>query len=84
MSLPDDVELRVHDSNADMRYLVLPERPANTDHMSEEALAELVTRKADRRSLIRSGHSGTDHSIISSAATRRVETGFRVPIDTCN
>jgi len=39
-----DVEVRVHDSTADMRYLVLPMRPAGTDGASEEALARLVTR----------------------------------------
>jgi len=44
LTLPDDVELRVHDSNADMRYLVLPERPAGTEGMSEVELATLVTR----------------------------------------
>ena len=39
-----DVTVRVHDSTADMRYLVLPERPAGTEHWSEERLASLVTR----------------------------------------
>jgi nitrile hydratase len=43
-AMPDDVELRVHDSTADMRYLVIPERPPETDGLSEEALAALVTR----------------------------------------
>ena len=42
--LPDDVEVRVHDSTADMRYLVLPERPAGTEGWSEDRLAALVTR----------------------------------------
>ena len=42
--LPDSVELRVHDSTADMRYLVLPERPAGTEGWSEERLAALVSR----------------------------------------
>jgi nitrile hydratase subunit alpha len=41
-----DVEVRVWDSTAEIRYLVLPERPVGTDGMSEEALAELVTRDA--------------------------------------
>ena len=41
-----DVDIRVHDSTADMRYLVLPMRPAGTDGMSEEELAKLVTRDA--------------------------------------
>ena len=36
--------MRVHDSTADMRYLVLPLRPAGTDGWSEERLAALVTR----------------------------------------
>jgi nitrile hydratase subunit alpha len=38
--------VRVWDSTAEIRYLVLPERPAGTDGMSEEALAGLVTRDA--------------------------------------
>jgi nitrile hydratase len=42
--LPDDVEVRVWDSTAEIRYLVLPQRPAGTDGLSEEALAALVTR----------------------------------------
>ena len=42
--LPDSVILRTHDSNADMRYLVLPERPASTEGWSEEQLAAIVTR----------------------------------------
>jgi nitrile hydratase len=41
-----DVEVRVWDSTAEIRYLVLPERPAGTDGMSEDRLAELVTRDA--------------------------------------
>jgi nitrile hydratase len=42
--VPDHVEVRVHDSTADMRYLVLPERPPDSEGMGEAALAELVTR----------------------------------------
>ena len=42
--LPDDVEVRVWDSTAEIRYLVLPERPAGTDGWSEEQLADLVSR----------------------------------------
>jgi nitrile hydratase len=42
--LPDDVEIRVWDSTAEIRYLVLPERPAGTEALGEDALAELVTR----------------------------------------
>jgi len=44
--VPDAVEVRVWDSTAEMRYLVLPERPAGTDGWSEEQLAEIVTRDA--------------------------------------
>ena len=39
-----DTEVRVWDSNAELRYMVLPERPAGTDGMDAEALAKLVTR----------------------------------------
>jgi nitrile hydratase alpha subunit len=42
--VPDHVEVRVHDSTADMRYLVLPERPPGTEGWDEERLATLVTR----------------------------------------
>ncbi len=42
--LADDVQVRVHDSTADMRYLVLPMRPAGTDGMSAETLEALVSR----------------------------------------
>jgi nitrile hydratase len=42
--IPENVEVRVHDSTADMRYLVLPERPAGSEALSESALAELVSR----------------------------------------
>ncbi|WP_333989824.1 nitrile hydratase subunit alpha [Pseudomonas sp. S3(2024)] len=44
--VPDDKEVRVWDSSAELRYLVLPERPAGTDGWSEERLVELVTRDA--------------------------------------
>jgi nitrile hydratase alpha subunit len=42
--LPDTIEVRVHDSSADLRYLVLPMRPAGTEKMNEEQLASLVSR----------------------------------------
>lgn len=42
--IPESVEVRVHDSTATIRYLVLPQRPALTEGMEEEALAALVTR----------------------------------------
>jgi len=44
LRLPGDVQLRVHDSTADMRYLVLPMRPAGTEGWSEAQLAPIVTR----------------------------------------
>ena len=44
LALPDDVVVRVHDSTADMRYMVLPRRPARTEGWSEEQLATLVGR----------------------------------------
>jgi nitrile hydratase len=44
LDLPPDVEIRVWDSTSEVRYLVLPERPAGTDRMTEEELAALVTR----------------------------------------
>jgi nitrile hydratase len=44
LDLPDGVTVRVHDSNADMRYLVLPMRPTGTEALGEEQLAALVTR----------------------------------------
>jgi nitrile hydratase len=44
--VPDDCEVRVWDSTAELRYLVLPERPAGTATMTEEQLAALVTRDA--------------------------------------
>ena len=46
LELGDDVEIRVHDSSSEVRYMVLPERPAGTDGMSEEELTRLVTREA--------------------------------------
>lgn len=42
--IPEDMEVRVWDSTAEERYLVLPERPTGTENLSEEALAALVTR----------------------------------------
>jgi nitrile hydratase len=46
LELPRDIEVRVWDSTAELRYLVLPERPAGAETMSEEQLAALVTRDA--------------------------------------
>jgi nitrile hydratase len=44
LDVAQDVEVRVHDSNADMRYIVLPMRPAGTEGLDEAELATLVTR----------------------------------------
>src|ERR1700757_4764401 len=44
VTLPKDVEIRIWDSTAEIRYLVLPMRPAGTEGWSEERLADLVTR----------------------------------------
>lgn len=46
LTLQDDVELRVVDSTAELRYLVVPRRPVGTESMDEDALAALVTRDA--------------------------------------
>ena len=46
LALPDEVAVRVWDSTAEIRYLVLPERPAGTDGLDAEALAALVSRDA--------------------------------------
>jgi nitrile hydratase len=46
LELRDDVEIRVWDSSAEVRYLVLPERPSGTEALDETALAALVTRDA--------------------------------------
>ena len=44
LELPDSVEVRVWDTTAELRYLVLPQRPAGTEHLSESQLVDLVTR----------------------------------------
>jgi len=44
VELPDETEIRVWDSTAEIRYLVVPMRPEGTEHMSEDELADLVTR----------------------------------------
>ncbi|CTQ66447.1 Low-molecular weight cobalt-containing nitrile hydratase subunit alpha [Roseibium album] len=44
VSLPEDTEIKVWDSTAEVRYLVIPQRPEGTEGWSEEKLAELVTR----------------------------------------
>jgi nitrile hydratase len=46
LTLPEDVEIRIWDSTAEVRYMVLPERPAGTESLGEDALGALVTRDA--------------------------------------
>ena len=46
LMLPEDIEVRVWDSTAELRYLVLPERPNGSEKLTEEELAALVTRDA--------------------------------------
>jgi nitrile hydratase subunit alpha len=46
LELPESVEVRVWDSNSEVRYMVLPERPEATEHLSEQELIALVTRDA--------------------------------------
>jgi nitrile hydratase len=44
VDLPDDCEVRVWDSTAELRYLVMPQRPSGTEQFNESELADLVTR----------------------------------------
>ena len=46
LDVPDDVEIRVWDSNSEVRYMVLPQQPEGTEHLSEEELVSLITRDA--------------------------------------
>ena len=79
LNIPSQTQIRVHDSTADMRYLVLPMRPAGTEGWSEERLAALVTRDSmigvvgseipwqERLSSSASGRWGTSRPTSSSA-----------------
>jgi len=46
LTLPEDVEVRVWDSTAELRYMVMPERPQGSENMTEDELAALITRDA--------------------------------------
>ena len=46
VEIGDEVEVRVWDSTAEMRYLVLPEQPSGTESLSAEELADIVTRNS--------------------------------------
>ena len=59
VNLDDDIAVRVWDSTAEIRYMVIPERPAGTEGWGEEALAEIVTRNA---------MIGTDRDLKAEAA----------------
>jgi nitrile hydratase len=63
LHLPESVAVRVHDSTADLRYLVLPMRPAGTEHMSEAELVKIVSRDSMiGTALIRHPGEGQDPS----------------------
>ena len=57
VELPEATEVRVWDSNAELRYLVLPMRPAGTEGLGEDALAALVTRSAKPVMLLNTSRS---------------------------
>jgi nitrile hydratase subunit alpha len=65
VELPESVELQVWDSTAEIRYLVVPMRPPGTDHLDENALADLVTRD----SMIGTGVALQPASSIEGAAS---------------
>ena len=46
VDLDDDIEIHVHDSTSELRYMVLPQRPPGTEDLSEQELVDLVTRNA--------------------------------------
>jgi nitrile hydratase subunit alpha len=46
VELPEEVTVHVHDSSAELRWMVIPQRPSGTDDLGEEELAALVTRDA--------------------------------------
>jgi nitrile hydratase len=61
LELPEDVEVRVWDSTAELRYLVLPERPSGTEKLTEQELAALVTRDSMIGvAKVKSPHAGAD------------------------
>ena len=64
VTLPDDVETRVWDSTAEVRYLVIPQRPPGTDGWSQEQLPDLVTRD----SMIGVGHPLDPSELATRAA----------------
>ncbi len=75
LDLPGDVELRVWDSSAEVRYMVLPERPDGTDGLAVEELADLVTRD----SMIGVERLGYPALANATAERRRGRQGRRLP-----
>jgi nitrile hydratase len=67
--IPDDVEIRVSDSTAAVRFLVLPRRPEGTEHYTEDQLASLVTRDAMIGVIPVSIGKTIDNSIDNTSAT---------------
>lgn len=67
LEVPEGVEIRVHDSTSDVRWMVLPERPPGTEDLSEGELAELVTTE----SLVGTARAGED-----PASDRRIVDGL--------
>jgi len=63
VELPDTIHIRIWDSTAEVRYLVLPQRPSGTEHLSEKELANLVTRD----SMIGTGLVGSAADMAGSA-----------------
>ena len=68
LEIPSQTEIRVHDSTSDVRYMVLPKRPAGTEGMTEEELAKLVTRD----SLIGAGEPLPPSSLMEGKGMERV------------
>ncbi len=68
LEIPSQTEIRVHDSTSDIRYMVLPKRPAGTEGMTEEELAKLVTRD----SLIGAGEPLPPSSLMEVKGMERV------------
>ncbi len=66
LELPQETEIRVWDSTAEIRYLVIPQRPPGTAHLSETELASLITRDA----MIGTAHIPTPGTPASDTATR--------------
>ena len=85
VELADDIEVRVWDSTAELRYLVLPRRPAGTEGMTEDQLAELVTRDAMiGASVVRAVHRAlgartTPVPIIASRVTSAASSSSVMP-----